>query len=75
MTTQSAAVLALLFAGASALQMRMAPRLRPCGAPPRHAAPVCQEGGGGALAQLGDQFEAALGSLPDRYAAGSLAVS
>ena len=35
----------------------------------RRAAPVCAEPAGGALAQLGDQFEAALGSLPasERY--------
>ena len=35
----------------------------------RRAAPVCAEPEGGALAQLGDQFEAALGSLPasERY--------
>ena len=44
----------------------------PVGAPlcrVRRAAPVCAEPEGGALAQLGDQFEAALGSLPasERY--------
>lgn len=44
----------------------------PVGAPRcrvRRAAPVCAEPEGGALAQLGDQFEAALGSLPasERY--------